>query len=52
MQIWLDCSKLQDCKDFGYAYNLGCKTEWPPDKNPVLDKYPVKTQYVVEKVRL
>ena len=24
--------------------NLGCKTQWPPDKNPVLDKYPVKTQ--------
>ena len=24
--------------------DLGCKTQWPPDKNPVLDKYPVKTQ--------
>ena len=26
--------------------NLGCKTQWPPDKNPVLDKYPVKTPAV------
>ena len=32
--------------------SLGCKTQWPPDKNPVRDKYPVKNPSVARKIRL